>query len=348
MIQKPSGDWQRGVTPLANVVENATSMARGGARVARTGGHTLRGLLCWGFALLWGFAALAAGASGSLPTFVGVGLMAAGMAWAGNRAFAKARGVLTDARTPEEVSADASREVHYSRTKLGQAMGGGVILSWLASFLVHSAGGMALMLIYVAMIGGVLFSILAGIKLCGDRLALRWDAQAITVGTLWKRRTVRREDIIAIKLSTITTYAMGVIRTGRTTTLTLRTRNAGSLGVTLRLLELNDRTGEHLAIELDRWRGGVASRQAIAPTPAFGKVRTARTAEIAYPETEGAFDADAIMARYLAEKTALEAHAKLAEPTAGETPMAPSRQRSFGRRITGQPSGPVSGASNAN
>ena len=52
----------------------------------------MRGLLCFFFAILWGFAALAGGLlAGNLPTLIGVGAMAAFMAWAGRRAFAKAR-----------------------------------------------------------------------------------------------------------------------------------------------------------------------------------------------------------------------------------------------------------------
>jgi len=59
--------------------------------VARRSGHALRGLFCFFFAILWGFAALAGGLFGSLPTLIGVGAMAAFMFWAGRRAFAKAR-----------------------------------------------------------------------------------------------------------------------------------------------------------------------------------------------------------------------------------------------------------------
>ena len=88
MIRKPTGDWRR----ESAVVTTARSAAIGGASVAKASGHYARGLLCWAFAALWGFCALAAGVSGSLPTFVGVGAMAAFMAWSGQRLFAKARG----------------------------------------------------------------------------------------------------------------------------------------------------------------------------------------------------------------------------------------------------------------
>ena len=62
-----------------------------GRAVRRPGGRTQRArLVCFAFAGIWGFAALAAGAAGSLPTFVGVGIMALGAGWGGMRAFRKA------------------------------------------------------------------------------------------------------------------------------------------------------------------------------------------------------------------------------------------------------------------
>jgi len=51
-------------------------------------------VLCFCFAALWGFAAIASGLSGNLPILIGVGAMAAFMFWLGSRAFAKARGAL--------------------------------------------------------------------------------------------------------------------------------------------------------------------------------------------------------------------------------------------------------------
>jgi hypothetical protein len=92
MIRKPPADWQ----PLnegaaVRTVRTAAAVATSGASVARRGGHALRGLLCFFFAIIWGFAALASGLAGSLPSLIGIGAMAAFMVWAGGRAFAKAR-----------------------------------------------------------------------------------------------------------------------------------------------------------------------------------------------------------------------------------------------------------------
>ena len=93
MIRKPPADWQRlDECAAVRTVRTAAAVAKGSAEVARRGGHAARGLVCFFFAIIWGFAALAGGLlGGSLPTLIGVGAMAAFMVWAGRRAFAKAR-----------------------------------------------------------------------------------------------------------------------------------------------------------------------------------------------------------------------------------------------------------------
>ena len=92
MIRKPSTDWRHlNEGAAVRTVRTAAAVAKGSARVAQRGGHAARGLLCYFFAALWGFAAIASGLGGSLPSVIGIGAMAAFMFWAGNRAFAKAR-----------------------------------------------------------------------------------------------------------------------------------------------------------------------------------------------------------------------------------------------------------------
>ncbi|MEA3027692.1 MAG: hypothetical protein QOF91_2977 [Alphaproteobacteria bacterium] len=94
MIRKPPGDWQRRDEGTGvRTVRTAVAVAKGSATVARRGGHAMRGLFCYFFAALWGFAALASGLGGSLPSVIGIGAMAAFMFWAGNRSFAKARAI---------------------------------------------------------------------------------------------------------------------------------------------------------------------------------------------------------------------------------------------------------------
>ena len=92
MIRKPPSGWQDFDDGAAvRTVRGTAAVARTGAGVALRTGHALRGLLCYFFAALWGFAALASGLAGSLPSLIGIGAMAAFMFWGGRRAFAKAR-----------------------------------------------------------------------------------------------------------------------------------------------------------------------------------------------------------------------------------------------------------------
>ena len=89
MIRKPDAEWGR----ESEFAASAIQVARGGAALVSRSGHALRGLICWAIALVWGLAALGGGLiGGSLPTLVGVGAMAAGMAWLGARAFKRAAG----------------------------------------------------------------------------------------------------------------------------------------------------------------------------------------------------------------------------------------------------------------
>jgi hypothetical protein len=96
MIRKPPANWQRpdeGAT--IRTVRTAAAVAKGGVDVARRGGHAVRGMICFLFAVIWGFAAVASGLSGNLPSLIGIGAMAAFMVWAGRRAFRKARAAST-------------------------------------------------------------------------------------------------------------------------------------------------------------------------------------------------------------------------------------------------------------
>ena len=92
MIRKPPADWNRVDDGAAiRTVRTASAVAKGGVRVAQRGGQVARGLFCYFFAVLWGFCAIASGLAEGLPSFIGIGAMAAFMVWVGNRAFAKAR-----------------------------------------------------------------------------------------------------------------------------------------------------------------------------------------------------------------------------------------------------------------
>ena len=80
MIRKPPADWQQFNEGVAvRTVRTAAVVAKGSANVAQRGVHAVRGLVCYFFAILWGFAGLAGGlATGSLPSIIGIGAMVLG------------------------------------------------------------------------------------------------------------------------------------------------------------------------------------------------------------------------------------------------------------------------------
>jgi hypothetical protein len=89
MIRKPPANWQQSTEGSAvRTVRTAAAVARGGATMARRGGHAVRGLVCFFFAAIWVF--VASGLTG-LPSMIGMGAMAAFVFWLGCRFFAKAR-----------------------------------------------------------------------------------------------------------------------------------------------------------------------------------------------------------------------------------------------------------------
>jgi hypothetical protein len=92
MIRKPPASWHTlNEGTAVRTVRTATVVAKSGATIARRGGYAVRALFCYMFAALWGFAALMSGLAMSLPSFIGIGAMAAFMFWLGNRCIAKAR-----------------------------------------------------------------------------------------------------------------------------------------------------------------------------------------------------------------------------------------------------------------
>jgi hypothetical protein len=87
MIRKPSADWRRRDEGAAvRTIRTATTVATGTANMAYRGAAAAVGLGCFAIAIFWGSTALA----GDLPNLIGLGAIAAGMAWVGRRLFAKA------------------------------------------------------------------------------------------------------------------------------------------------------------------------------------------------------------------------------------------------------------------
>jgi hypothetical protein len=94
MIREPPADWNREKAPMANtVVRQAADVASAGASAARSLLWFARAVFCGFFALIWGWAGLAAGLiGGNLVTLIGAGGAGVLMAWLAKRSIDKALG----------------------------------------------------------------------------------------------------------------------------------------------------------------------------------------------------------------------------------------------------------------
>jgi len=339
MIRKPPANWQREESSAVNAMRGAVDVAQGSVKVAKTGGHYLRGMICWAFALIWGFAALAAGlVGGSLPTFIGVGAMAAGMAWMGNRAFAKARGVNPNPQSikPTVTARIPSVVINGNAIEYGQAQ----LVRSLFLYAGFGVAGLYLMprfhgfLFFVAAIGVPCLLILAVgtiLKLGGDRVALNWDGNGLTVATLWRRRTFAWSDVVDIKVTAVSTYAFGFIRTARVETLGIHVRG-GITGKTQwsilpKLLDFKGRTLADLVAGL---HAAKAANSAAFIKPA--QVGPAVAPPITASAGAGEFDPDAIMTRYLAEREEQSSLQPSAEGASSATSGVSPQRPQFGRK----------------
>jgi hypothetical protein len=94
MIRKPTIDWNREKTPMAaTVVRQAADVASAGVSAGRSLFYFARAVFCGVFALIWGWAGLAAGLiGGNVVTLIGAGGAGVLMAWLAKRSIDKALG----------------------------------------------------------------------------------------------------------------------------------------------------------------------------------------------------------------------------------------------------------------
>lgn len=349
MIQKPRGDWQQ--EPVG--VSAARAAWTGGTATVRSGGHVVRGVVCAGVALLWGFVAIAAGLGGSLPTLIGVGAMALGMAWAAKRAFTRAGGATLETLPAPPSAASYAGGAPGIGAGTGPATGYAMRVDYARSALLRSAILSALLamaglwlwghahgfLRFVLLIATPSLAVLAFgsvLKLRGDALALHGDATGLTVATLWRRRTLAWGDIADVGMVGLRTYALyGLVRTSTRDTLVIRVRGGGRLSVSPRLLDLSGQPIEQIVAMMHARIARTPAQMAVAGT---GLV----TAPDFYPNRPVTFDADEIMARYMAERGSREqgpapcATARLVSAPAPVPAPAPGSRplRSFGRKAS--------------
>lgn len=188
-------------------------------------------------------------------------------------------------------------------------------------------GGVALKLAgLVFVIGGPLVSAASIKRLLGDGVALQYDALRVRVATSWSSESFRWTEVKGISRSQLVTRMWGVIPVSRKNFIDFKVQG-GAFGTrTIRLavsaLDLKKRDVDSLVGQLQLMQAAqagstetLASLQASVTPPDRDPIEGA-------PRDEG-FDADAALARYLANRPAPEPAASPATP----------RRPSFGRKI---------------
>lgn len=211
------------------------------------------------------------------------------------------------------------RTVSYARAKLVKTAIGCPVLGVVGLMFLGKTGGFMTAVVLIAIAMFFVFGILGARKLFGDPTALRYDAQRLTVTTMWSEYQLRWPDVAEVGTSALNTYALyGLVRVGSTKYLDIKMRG-GFFAKKYRLLsDMLDIDKAGLAALVDDLAMHCASAVGRTTPPADQAPQWAAAA----PQAEQAFDPDAALANYMRGRAA-------STPAAPETvPTAPG----FGRR----------------
>lgn len=210
------------------------------------------------------------------------------------------------------------KTVAYARPKLVKTAIGCPVLGVAGLMLLGKTGPFMTVVLLVGIAAFFIFGLLGARKLFGDPTALRYDAQRLTVTTMWSEYELRWSDVAEVGTSALNTYALyGLVKVGSTRYLDIK-MHGGFLAKKYRLLsDMLDLDKAGLAALVD----DLAAHQfaaARAAVPAGAAPAWAAGA----PQAEAAFNPDAALANYMRGKSAAGVPA---EPTTAPAP-------GFGRR----------------
>jgi hypothetical protein len=221
------------------------------------------------------------------------------------------------------------KTVKYSKYNLQKTAFGCPVL---AVFMMFFLDNLTTLMLAVMILGiGILLAAAfqAARKLAGDRTALRYDRQQVTIITMWSETTVAWRDVKSIELSALNSYSFyGMVKVGSVNYLNFKTKG-GLFGKKYSLLsDMLELSKPELAMLVDDLEGhahlgAMDSSSPVdydrAPTPRSGDVRQA-------PQNLDGFDADAALARYMRNRDGGGV------PPEAVTQPDPTPLPSFGRR----------------
>jgi len=223
--------------------------------------------------------------------------------------------------------------LHYSRGKLIFSGAFLLILAPLLGLVCLFLGPVGILIGLVLVFGGPLMSIGRLGRVFSDLKAIEYNDRTLTLHPLGRSRELSWSEVASIEVHTLTQYIYGFIPVSRQHSIRI-SHSGGMLGtakvtIPFNLLAMDKNTVIARLADMERMRGGdgyvtggaVASRKAMSAALSGTGERKAQTSE-----TASDFDADAVMARYLAKR---EAEAQAQEAA---TPQMPPRVAGFGRK----------------
>jgi hypothetical protein len=223
--------------------------------------------------------------------------------------------------------------LYYSRAKLILSGVFLLILAPLLGLVCLFLGPIGILIGLVLVLGGPLMSIGRLGRVFSDLKAIEYDDRKLTLHPLGRSRELSWGEVASIEVHTLTQYIYGFIPVSRQHSIRI-SHSGGMLGtakvtIPFNLLAMDKATVIARLADMERMRGGdgyvtggaVASRKAM-----LAALSAPREGKAKYSEPASDFDADAVMARYLAQREAR------AEAEAAAAPQMPPRVAGFGRK----------------
>lgn len=221
--------------------------------------------------------------------------------------------------------------MHYSRGKLIFSGAFLLIGAPVLGVFCLLGGPLGMLIGAVLILGGPLMSIGRLGRVFSDLKAIEYDDRQITLYPLGRSRKLNWREVTGIEVHTLTQYIYGFIPVSRQHSIRI-SHTGGVLGtakinIPFNLLAMDKATVIARLADMEKMRGGDGFVGGAARVS-----KAALTRAMNAPREDHApasdFDADAVMARYLAQR---EAGARV-EAEAPATPQMPPRVAGFGRK----------------
>lgn len=223
--------------------------------------------------------------------------------------------------------------LYYSRGKLIFSGAFLLILAPVLGLFSLFAGPVGMIIGVILIVGGPLMSIGRLGRVFSDLKAIEYDARQIHLHPLGASRRLNWREVTAIEVHTLTQYIYGFIPVSRQHSIRI-THSGGVLGKAKITIPFNLLAVDKAAViarlaDMEKLRGGDGF---VGGAARVSKAALTRAMNAPREDHEPAsdFDADAVMARYLARREA-EAQA-IARAEADAAPQMPPRVAGFGRK----------------